>query len=339
MTLARSLLFVLASTSVVHAQSAPAAEALFLEGRALIKQGDLKAGCDKLEASEKLETSIGTLLNLGDCREKLGQTASAWAAFRKAEAAAKRAGNDKKRHAEARRRAQKLEGELSNVVIQVGKATPNITIKSDGETLDAAVLNTPLPVDPGTHTIIAEAPGHKPFRTEVTVGKGSKRYVVIPTLEREPEPVAVRPVPPPPAPVGEPTPAPTQTTIITTPPAEPRTIVVRDTWSGTRMAAAGLAVLGAASLGAGIYFGSRANDLESQSNAICPEMVCSDPEGLRLNDDAQDNAMRANIFLIGGGAAVAVATVMWFVGGPDERTVIAPAIGSDQLGASLVGRF
>ena len=70
----------------VHAQNA-AAEALFREGRTLIKQGNLKAGCDKLEASEKLESSVGTLLTLGDCREKLGKPASAWAAFRKAEAA------------------------------------------------------------------------------------------------------------------------------------------------------------------------------------------------------------------------------------------------------------
>src|SRR5262245_38536031 len=79
-----------------RAQNA-AAEALFRGGRTLIKQGNLKAGCDKLEASEKLESSVGTLLNLGDCREKLGKPASAWAAFRKAEAIAKRDGNDKKR--------------------------------------------------------------------------------------------------------------------------------------------------------------------------------------------------------------------------------------------------
>ena len=70
------------------------AEALFREGRNLIKSGNLKAGCDKLEASEKLESSVGTLLNLGDCREKLGKLSSAWAAFRKAEAIAKRDGND-----------------------------------------------------------------------------------------------------------------------------------------------------------------------------------------------------------------------------------------------------
>lgn len=326
MTLARSLLLVVATTSLVHAQSAPA-EALFRDGRNLIKQGKLEAGCDKLGASEKLESSVGTLLNLGDCREKLGQTASAWAAFRKAEAMAKRAGDDKKRQAEAGRRAQKLEAELSSLVIQVGKSTPGIVIKRDGEILDPAAFNTPVPVNPGAHTIIAEAPGYKPFKTDVSLGRGGKRYIVVPSLERVPTPppaMVVRSEPPPANIVVE----------------QPRGYVMtRGTWTGTRKAAVVVGLAGAGALGAGIYFGSRANDLEAQSDARCPDRICNDAEGLRLNDQAQDNALRANIFLIGGGVAVAAATVMWFVGAPDEHTVLAPTIGSDRVGASLSGSF
>ena len=332
MTLVRSLLFVAATASLAHAQASPAAEALFREGRTLIKSGKLEAGCDKLEASEKLESSVGTLLNLGDCKEKLGKTATAWAAFRKAEAMAKRAGDDQKRHAEAKRRAQKLEGELSNLVIQVGTSTPGIVIKRDGESLDASVVNSPLPVDPGAHVIIAEAPGYKPFKTEVSIGKGGRRYVVIPTLERE-----VAKMTPPSAPPAVVVRTPEPTTVVAVP--EQRTVVVTDTWNGTRKAAIGVGIAGAAAIGLGIYFGSRANDLQSQSDAICPTTVCNDAEGLRLNDEAQDNALYANISLIGGGAAVVTATVMWLIGGPEERTVIAPAVGNDHVGASLVGRF
>lgn len=328
MTLARSLLFLAATTSLVHAQSAPAAEALFTEGRNLIKAGKLEAGCDKLAASEKLDSSVGTLLNLGDCREKLGRTASAWAVFRKAEASAKRAGNDQKRQLEARRRAQKLEAELSNIVIQVGKSTPGVVIKRDGETVDAAVFNTPMPVDPGPHVIIAEAPGYKPFKTEVSIGKGGKRYVVVPSLERLP---VTTPTPPPSVVVREPAPV--------VAPQATRYVTVHDTWNGTRKAAVVLGVAGAAAIGGGIYFGTRASDLSAQSDVRCPTATCNDTLGLQLNSDAQTNAERANIFFIAGGAAVAVATVMWFAGAPDERIVIAPAVGSDRVGAALVGRF
>lgn len=329
MTLARSLLLVLATATVAHAQAAPAAEALFRDGRNLIKSGDLKGGCDKLAASEKLDSSVGTLLNLGDCREKLGQTATAWAAFRKAEAMAKRAGDDKKRHAEARRRADKLEKELSRIVIQVGKSTSGIVVKRDGEVVDSAIFNTPIPVDPGAHVIVAEAPNYKPFKIEVSIGKGGKRYVVVPSLERIPDtatpPVVIRDVPP------------AAETVVVAP--APRYVTVHETWSGARKGAVVLGVLGAAALGGGIYFGMRADDLQSQSDARCPTSTCDDAEGLRLNDEAQTNATRANIFLISGGAAVGVATLVWFLGAPDERTVLAPTVGSDRVGAALVGRF
>lgn len=340
MTLAKGLLAVAACGLVAHgartahAQSA-GAEALFREGRALIKQGKLEAGCEKLDASEKLESSVGTLLNLGDCKEKLGKTASAWAAFRKAEAMAKRDGNDRKRQGEAAKRAQKLESQLSNLIIQVGN-TNGISLRLDGEALDTGVHNTPIPVDPGAHTVIAEAPGHKPFKTEVSIGKGGKRYVVIPTLEKEPvavtPPAAAAPVVPPPT-------ATRPSVVVDTPPPEPVYITRTSTWSGTRKVAVGVGVLGAAAVGAGIYFGTRADDLQAESDAICPTTTCGDPEGLRLNDEAQDNALRANILFIAGGAAVATATVMWFVGGPDEERVIAPAVGNGTYGAAFVGRF
>lgn len=320
-----------------HAQSA-AAEALFQEGRALIKQGKLQAGCDKLEASEKLESSVGTLLNLGDCREKLGKPASAWAAFRKAEALAKRGGNDKLREQEARRRAAKLEPDLARITVQVGPSSKRIglVIKRNGEVVDPALWGEAIVVDPGEHVLVAEAPGHEPWRSEVSIGKGGRRWVVVPSLELIAEPAKPAPptavTPPAPAPerVAEPVPAPSTT---------PRAEIVQPTWSAARGIAVGLAVLGAGAIGTGIYFGDRANDLEDRSDAICPTRVCDDPEGLRLNDRAQDNALRANVLFAAGGAAVAIGAVMWLVGKPDETTVITPAISDTHVGASLTGRF
>ena len=110
------------------AQSA-SAELLFREGRTLIKSGKLAAGCDKLAASDRLEPSIGTALNLGDCREKLGQLATAWAAFRRAEAMAHRAGNDGKREAEARRRADRLESQLPSLEIDVPRPVDDLVVR------------------------------------------------------------------------------------------------------------------------------------------------------------------------------------------------------------------
>ena len=50
--------------------------------------GDYTAACPLLERSHSLDPSSGTLLNLGDCQEHLGRTASAWRAFTEARALA-----------------------------------------------------------------------------------------------------------------------------------------------------------------------------------------------------------------------------------------------------------
>ena len=321
-----ALAWIAATGPPARAQSAEA-EALFRDGRVLIKAGKLAQGCDKLAASERLETSIGTLLNVGDCREKLGKLASAWAAFRKAEAMAKRAGGDDKRQAEAGRRAAQLEPRLANLVIDVSHRVGGLTIRRDGEVVDEALWNTPMPVDPGTYAIAAEAPGRVAWSRTVAVGPGARREVVtIPSLANAPpEPVAA-PWPPPRVPVQ--------------PAAMPVAVATRrsGTWTTTRAVSVGVAIAGAAALGTGAYFGVHARTLQDRADQRCPLAVCSDPEGLRLNDQAQTSASRANILYVAGGAALAAGVVLWLVGAPGE-TVVAPMAGDHQLGVAMTGRF
>ncbi len=327
------------ASPTAHAQSAEA-EVLFRDGRKLITAGKLEVGCDKLAASDRLEGSVGTLLNLGDCREKLGRHASAWAAFKKAESLAKRTGGDDKRRAEAAKRATRLEPKLSNLVINVPTKVEGMVVKRDDEVVDAASFSTAVPLDPDTYAIVVEAPGYKPWRTEVTLGPTRRRQVVtVPALEKRP--VVRAPEPPPvltpPAPVMGTPPEPTRTE-----PAPVMQVTERrsaGTWSTARKVSVGLAVAGAGAVGAGAYFGLRSNDLESQSNEICPQMTCDDPEGLRLNDDAREAATRANIFYVAGGVALAVSAVTWALGAPDDETIVTPTVGDGRVGVSYSGRF
>lgn len=322
-----AVLVLAASSSPAHAQSAEA-ESLFREGRALLKQGKIAQGCDKLDASNQLEASVGTLLNLGDCREKLGQSASAWAAFRKAEALAKRS-SDARRRAEATRRAIRLEPRLSHLVIEVRQPVAGLVIKRDGEVIDAGGWNTALPVDPASYVITAEAEGHRAWRLEANVAPGQRRRVIVvpkltelPAAERA---IAVR------API-ERSPASTRITIV-----EPR--ARSRTWSTTRGVGVAIGLAGTAALVTGAYFASRASRLQDDSDAICPTAVCDDLEGLRINDQAQQAADRANVALAIGGAAVVTAGVMWLLGTPDDELVVAPAVGDREAGVSVRGRF
>ncbi len=323
MTPAERVLAIATAFLVLHSASARAqsaeAEVLFRDGRTLIKNGKLAEGCTKIEASERIESSVGTLLNLGDCREKLGKVASAWAAFRKAEATAKRANNDDKREDEARKRAVALEPKMSSLIIEVAQPTAGLVVKRDGETLDAALLNTTVPLDPGTYTIVAEAPGYTPWKTDVVIPFKTKRQLAIPALARSKEVAS--------AAVGT---------------SAPQPIVYRKvhrTWSGWRKFSVVLGVAGVGAAGTGLYFGMRARELEDSANQRCPLVVCSDSQALSDNRRARDNGTRANILYIAGGAAVASAVALWFVGGPGESTVVTPMISSDQAGVSILGSF
>ena len=328
---AAAVAVVLGVPAVADAQSAEA-EALFRDGRRLIKAGKLAAGCDKVAASERLETSVGTLLNLGDCREKLGKLASAWAAFRKAEGLARRTGGDERRQAEAARRAAALEPRLSTLTIQVERPVDGLVVRRDGEVIEPAGWNTALPIDAGSYTFSAEAPGRVAWRQEIAIAGGAvRRVVVVPALA-------------PAAPVAESAP---ESGAASWPPprmprAEPVTPAVAagspGTWTATRVVSAGLAIAGAGALGAGIYFGVHARDLEDRADARCPDRVCSDLEGLRLNDRAHTSASYANVLYIAGGATLATAVVLWFVGAPHE-VVVAPVASDRQAGITLTGSF
>src|SRR5262249_10272581 len=148
----------------------------------------------------------------------------------------------------------------------------------------------------------------------ITIAPGATRQVIeVPDLVRAP-PVeaAAAPWPPP-------------------RPHPPRPAPERGTWSATRGVSAVLALAGTGALGTGIYFGIHAHQPEADANTRCPDAQCSDPEGLRLNDQARTSAFRANVLYIAGGAALATATVLWLVGAPDEVVVtpVASATGRD----------
>src|SRR5436305_8717571 len=87
-----------AVASLARAQGDDTATALslFEEGKKLAAGGSYAEGCPKLLASYNLVQKIGTLLNLADCYERQGKTASAWARFTEAATMAERAGQQER---------------------------------------------------------------------------------------------------------------------------------------------------------------------------------------------------------------------------------------------------
>src|SRR5258708_2229506 len=159
------------------------ADALFRQGRQLMSEGKVAAACEKFSASQRIDPSSGTLLNLADCHSREGKTATAWAEFLTASRMARTQG-DATRSDEASRRARELEPILSHITITVTVRTPGLRLQRDDVTLEDAAIASEIPVDPGQHVVSASAPGFATWSKSIRVGASADRQaIVVPRLE------------------------------------------------------------------------------------------------------------------------------------------------------------
>jgi len=314
----------LASAALAHAQPSPEAEKLFRDGRALAKQGKLAEACDAFAASNKLESSVGTLLNLGDCRAKLGQTATAWATFVEAGRLAKKQSD--RRQGEADRRAGELEPKLSYLVIQVDAPAADQRVLRDATLIDAAVFGQPVALDPGTYEVHAEAPGLVAWTQKITIKPdGDRATVRVPKLARAavagPGATATEPAPAAEAPRDEPA----------------------SRFTTRRKIALAAGGVGVVALGASTLLVLQAKSMHDEARKACPAgEPCRD---LAASDKSKQAVSRANLATVVGGigiAALAAGAVLWIAGAPQEssRVVrIAPAATPDSIAMTVVGSF
>ena len=214
MTRAIAAVFVLWSSTALAQPAGAQAEVLFRQGRDLLAAGKLAEACSAFEESQKLEPAVTTLLNLAGCREKLGQLATAWGLFLDAVRQTRSAGDaaSKQFHRVAQARAQKLEPRVSRLTINVPQKSlvDGLEITRDQSRVDAGLWNRALPIDGGTYTITARAPGANAWSTQVAIAtENDIRTIEIPDLRNLPRdldrPVAASaPPPPPPRPAAAP---------------------------------------------------------------------------------------------------------------------------------------
>jgi len=93
--------------------------------------------------------------------------------------------------AEAKRRQGALEPSLTRIVVHAPRDIVGLVVKLDGRDLPPAAWDTPIPVDPGPHTIRAEASGRIGWTHSVTAsGAGQTTTVDVPALNVAPMAVA-----------------------------------------------------------------------------------------------------------------------------------------------------
>jgi len=307
-----------------------AAESLFDDARRKLDAHDYLAASKSLEASQRLDPGIGTLLYLGECYEKLGRAASAWATFREAASLARAAGQ-LDREAVALRRATALEPALPRLAVNVaaGNDGPGFALRRDGEPVSKAIWGASVPIDPGEHTLEATAPGKTRWSTKVTLKPGAAPVdVQIPVLETDPLQAAAD--------------AKAKRAAAVVKGGRPASF-----WSVQRTIGVALGGAGLVGVGLGTYFGLKAGTLNKDANAACrPE----DPTkcmalGVSLGADAKQAALGSTLSLAIGGAAVAGGVIV-FLTAPSPRSATtalrvhaAPGLVAGEPGLLLGGQW
>ncbi|HET7540337.1 MAG TPA: hypothetical protein VFK05_10720 [Polyangiaceae bacterium] len=323
----------LTSRSTAESDSA-AAEALFQEGRALLKKGRVDEACPKLADSLRLDMATGTLVALALCHEQQKKYASAWAEFTSAAARAKREGRTD-REKLANERAAALKPRLSSLTVEVPdevRALPGLEVTRDDAVLGESAWNSSVPIDGGEHSLRVRAAGKTAWEKRVTVkDEGDAVTVQVPTLKAD----VSRAEPGPPASAAA--------SHVASTPSEPEQKAKRP-WGTLEWAGVGTASAGVVALGVGGYFLASALSKNSASKDSCTGDTCVQP-GYDQRMSAYEKGNLATVFGIGGAALVGVGASLFIVGrtrskedtsarsGPELRVV------SDGRSVTFSGRF
>jgi len=309
-----------------NAAQAAAARTLFDEARQLAASGKYKEACPKFEESQRLDPGMGTLFNLADCYEHTGRTASAWVRFLEVASEAKAKGRTDQEKA-ARARAAAVAPKLSRV--SVGVPPPamidGLEVRLDGAAMGREAWGTQVPVDPGSHTVEARAPGRKTWTTSIEVAsEGGTALATIPVLEVE---SATQP-----GGAQSSTPEQQQSVETKTGAAKGKT---------QRMIGLVTGGVGIVGLGASVIVGLGAKSKLSDADAYCSADACWDQRGIQLHDDARSQATLATIVGGVGAAALVTGAVLYFTAPSDKAKTTAattsPMLMIGPAGVSMKG--
>ncbi len=268
-----------------------AAEKLFDEGHALLLQKRWAEACDKLAASEALAPAGGTELNLGECFDALGKTASAWGAYRKAAARA-RAAHAAAAEAIANQRASALEPRLRRIALHVAETRGGVEVRLDDAVVARDAWGEAIPVDPGAHVVTATRAGATPFRWSGDVRDGDV-VVDVPALADVP----------PPAPAAS--------------------------FFGPLGGA--LLATGVVAAGVGFGLGARVLSLNGDARDACPvPSQCTSPAAVEAAASAKDFALASTVLVVAGLAVAAVGVVFLVTaprGEPARTVALVPTLG------------
>ena len=183
-----------------HAQEPTRAElrearVTFQAGLALEVGGDWKGALVKFREVAGIKSTPQVLFHIARCLENLGRWTEALGTYRMTVDQAERA-KIKDVLAQADEARQSLEARIPKIRIERGRGAAGAVISLDGVELGATSIGKDMPIDPGSHKLVATIDGAERFASDVVVKEGGVEAV---TIDID-APKADVPKPPPPTP-------------------------------------------------------------------------------------------------------------------------------------------
>jgi hypothetical protein len=261
------------------------ADHLFQEGLKLMKGDDCPQAILKFQASEQLDASAATLINLATCYARLGRAASAWRSFRRAAAQSIEEGNEefKEKSFDA---IAKLAPTLTKLKVVPPRGSARMTLTLNGEPI-ADNDGLPLALDPGENIIEASVPGQPSWHHTVNATE-----------------------------LGA-------TIVIEVPEATPEADHESSRWSAWRTGSVATAGLGFAGIVAGLILGLSARATHDEALRTCSAGRC-DVSGHDLWLEANRKADVAT-YLVGIGTIVTLGGIGLWIATPSAPKQTAPS--------------
>ncbi len=251
------------------------ARALVTEAKAAMKQQLFDDAARALRRADELDPAPQTKLDLGRALVGAGKLVEASAVLHQLEGAPAKSPGAKKVQAAAKKLLGEVEARIPWIQVSVsGPREGEATTTIDGEEVDAA---GEVPINPGEHTVVAEADGWKRAEKKVKVEEGEHEVVKL-KMERE---AAAAPPPP------------------------------KEEKGGSKVPAAIAFGVGAAGLAVGGVFGVLAFNKTSAAKESCEDNICPNrPEVVDNRDKAVSYGNISNVGFIVGGVGVATGIVL-----------------------------
>lgn len=294
-----------------------AARELFAQAIADEKRGEYAAALEKLRRVVTVKATPSVHFHLAYCHEHLGELVLALGAYDAAEREATRERNEDVLRL-VRATVPALRARVPTLALDVTPKPAGFVVRLDGRPLASGVLGVPVPVDPGSHVVEAEAPGHEPTSARVEL---AERDAVARVLHLAPRALAAREAPPA-------APASAAATTARAPAAAPAGTPSRRGGRAAPVVATAGAVVFA---GAGVGFLLAASARQDSARTACAERVtCDDLRGgVRTLD-----ALALGSFVAAAGVAT-LAVVLFARGASADDAAEALRIGPGGVGGTF----